>query len=93
MLENGVELESLLDSKANENNLSCIDVKDCTERYSIDLIVNCALGIKANCLINENSEFKLHAHRIFDFNLKRSIEFFSVFFMPELVKILQFKVR
>jgi len=90
----GAELnETMTSIKINEKTRSfCSNVTDLSTRYTIDVIASCAFGLEAKSLKFPNGDFITNGKRIWEFKLYRAIEFFSVFFFPELVSIFRFKV-
>lgn len=69
-----------------------VDVKDIAALYTTDVIATCAYGVQANSLSDPKSDFRRHGKKIFDFNIRRSIEFGLMFFWPELVPYLKLKL-
>lgn len=69
-----------------------INVKDITALFTTDVIATCAYGVQANSLQDPNSEFRRHGKKIFDFNVKRSIEFALLFFWPEISRFVNLKL-
>lgn len=67
------------------------DVKDVAAKYVIDVLINTVFGVEANCLSDDNSPFWLAGENALTFTFKRSIQFFSYFFAPNLVKLFRFK--
>ncbi|XP_044730073.1 cytochrome P450 6k1-like [Chrysoperla carnea] len=68
-----------------------IDIKDVSQKYTIDVIVSAAYGIEANSFTNEKAAFSSIGKVIFTYSLKRSVELISYFFAPLLVKLFNFK--
>lgn len=90
MQENGVELVSFLKKVINKGSGEG-EAKDISAKYTTDVIMNCVFGIKANCLTDEDSPFRIAGKKILTFNYKRAVQFFSYFFVPSIVKPLRFK--
>lgn len=90
----GAELNYTMESMyPNEKTKSfCIDVKELCTRYAIDVIASCAYGIEANSLKYPNGDFVKNGKKIFEFKILRALEFFGVFFFPEVVPMFRFKV-
>lgn len=76
-----------------KTNSFCVDVKELCTRYTIDVIASCAYGIEANSLKIPTGDFVTYGKKIFEFKIFRAIEFFAVFFFPEIVRLFRFKVR
>lgn len=91
----GHELNEVMESlKINEKNQSfCTDVKEICTRYTIDVIASCVYGLDANSLKFPNGDFVTYGKKIFEFKLYRALEFFGVFFFPEVVSLFRFKVH
>lgn len=91
----GTELNITMNkmSAESDNKPVCTELKDFTARYTTDVIANCAYGVQANSLRDPNSDFRKNGKAIFDFNWFRSLEFNSIFFLPELASLLKFRVR
>lgn len=85
--------DTMLSFKVNEEKSFDTEIKDIFARYSTDVIASCAFGVDANSLTNPDSDFRKNGRRIFDFKWYRAVEFFSVFFLPEVVPFFKFKVR
>ncbi|XP_044731380.1 cytochrome P450 6k1-like [Chrysoperla carnea] len=85
--EIGVQLTEHIKEHVNET----MDVKDVSQKYTTDVIVSAAFGIQANSFTSDQAEFSGIAKIMFTYTLKRSIELFSFFFAPLLVKIFNFK--
>ncbi|GAB0089364.1 Cytochrome P450 [Sergentomyia squamirostris] len=66
------------------------EMKELAGLYATDTISICAFGVEANSLFNPNAEFRINARRATDFDWKRSIEFSTCFFLPELATWLKF---
>lgn len=71
---------------------ACVEVSDIFARYTTDIIARTAFGVKAHSLKDPNSEFRRHGREMFDFQWYRAIEFTSIFFLPQIVPWLRFKV-
>ncbi|KAJ6633076.1 putative cytochrome P450 6g2 [Pseudolycoriella hygida] len=69
-----------------------VEIKDILAEFATDVIASCAFGIEANSLKNPNSDFRKAGKKIFEFKWSRAIEFFSIFFLPEIVPFFKFKV-
>ncbi|KAG4067639.1 hypothetical protein HA402_005411 [Bradysia odoriphaga] len=70
----------------------CVDVKELCTRYTIDVIASCVYGLEANSLKYPNGDFVTYGKKIFEFKIFRAVEFFAVFFFPEIVRLFRFKV-
>jgi cytochrome P450 family 6 len=66
-------------------------MKDVAAKYATDVISTCAFGIKSNCLVDPNAEFREFGRKIFDFSSYRSFEFMSTFMLPFVVQVMNMK--
>ncbi|XP_014488133.1 PREDICTED: probable cytochrome P450 6a14 [Dinoponera quadriceps] len=62
--ECGEEFVKSLESKVHTENV--IEIKDMLARYSTDIIMSTAFGIKSNCLVEPNNEFRRWGKKIFE---------------------------
>lgn len=85
--------DTMLSFKVDKEKSFDAEIKDIFARYSTDVIASCAFGVSANSLKDPESEFRKNGRHIFDFHWYRAIEFFSVFFLPEIAPFFKFKVR
>lgn len=69
-----------------------LEVKELVVRYTTDVIMSCAFGVRTNSLANPNSEFRRKCGRVLSFNSWRKLEFMSLFFMPELMDLFRFRL-
>lgn len=69
------------------------DVKELCTRYTVDVIASCAYGLEAKSLKFPNGDFVTYGKKIFEFKVIRALEFFAVFFFPEVVSLFRFKVH
>lgn len=67
------------------------EMKDVAAKYATDVISTCAFGIKSNCLVDPNAEFREFGRKIFDFSSYRSFEFMSTFMLPFVVQVMNMK--
>lgn len=89
----GAELnQTLLAISPAEKNKG-IEIKDLMARYTTDIIASCAFGVHANSLKNPDSDFRAQGRMMFNYTVKRAIEFSSMFFLPEIVGFFGFKVQ
>jgi len=85
--------ETISSETSNENTKSfSVDVKSFCARFTVDVIASCAFGLEAKSLKSPNSDFFTYAKKIVDFKRLRALEMFSIFFVPEVVSLLRFKV-
>ena len=90
----GQDLNEYLLAETNKLSINPnLEIKDICARYATDVIASCAFGIQANSIKNPESEFRCAGRKIFNFTIHRSLEFSSVFFLPEIVPYLRFKVN
>lgn len=68
------------------------EFKELCARFTTDVIASTFFGIQANCLSDEDSEFRYYGRKIFEYGPKRAINMAAFFFMPELVPYLGFKL-
>ncbi|XP_039312723.1 cytochrome P450 6k1-like [Solenopsis invicta] len=78
--ECGEELAKYLDSKAQTRD--SIEIKDTFGRYTTDVIMSAAFGIKSNCIEEPNNEYRVQGKKIFDVN---SIKLAMFFFAPQIL--------
>ncbi|KAH8398959.1 hypothetical protein KR222_004286 [Zaprionus bogoriensis] len=93
--EVGCNLDAYLREQPLENErIRCFDVeaKELCALFTTDVIATVAYGVQANSFTQYNSEFRRHGRSVFSFSLMRAAEFTLVFFMPQLVPHLGFKV-
>ncbi|XP_032662740.1 probable cytochrome P450 6a20 isoform X2 [Odontomachus brunneus] len=64
--ECGEELTKSLESKARTGD--SIEIKDTFARYSTDVIMSAAFGIKSNCLLETNNEFRYWGKKATEMN-------------------------
>ncbi|XP_071576390.1 probable cytochrome P450 6a14 [Temnothorax nylanderi] len=62
--ESGEEFTRSLESKAQTND--CIEIKDMFARYSTDIIMSTAFGIKSNCIKQPDNEFRYWGKKVFE---------------------------
>lgn len=91
----GMELNKTMNTMSAESGgkTFCTEAKEFISRYTTDLIANCAFGVQANSLRDPNSDFRKNGKSIFHFNWYRTIEIYSIYFLPEIANLLNFKVR
>uniref|UniRef100_A0A3F2YWK2 Cytochrome P450 n=1 Tax=Anopheles epiroticus TaxID=199890 RepID=A0A3F2YWK2_9DIPT len=68
------------------------EFKELCARFTTDVIASTFFGIQANCLKDEQSEFRYYGRKIFDYGPVRGMTMASFFFMPELVPYLRLKL-
>lgn len=91
----GCNLDAYLRQQPLENErLRCfeLEAKELCAQFTTDVIATVAFGVQANSFTQPNSEFRRHGRSVFTFSLLRAAEFTLVFFMPQLVPHLGFKV-
>ncbi|KAL3269756.1 hypothetical protein HHI36_008816 [Cryptolaemus montrouzieri] len=82
------EVTDQLEDILNANNGQEIDIRDLSQKYSVDIISSCAFGINAGSLKNPKAEIKKMSDQMLDEKgFKRSFAIFSWFFCPLLVDI------
>ncbi|XP_051154138.1 cytochrome P450 6k1-like isoform X2 [Leptopilina boulardi] len=90
MEEVGKDLDVYLASEIPE--VGTLEMKEVCAKFTTDMIGTTAYGLKVNSLNNPDAEFRKCGRQIFTYNIRRSIEFTTIFFMPELVETLGFQV-
>ncbi|XP_021704701.1 probable cytochrome P450 6g2 isoform X1 [Aedes aegypti] len=76
----------------NPTKLRETEFKELCARFTTDVIASTFFGIQANCLSDEESEFRYYGRKIFEYGPKRALNMAAFFFMPELVPYLGFKL-
>lgn len=66
-----------------------IEIKQIVGKYSSDAIGTWAFGLKLDTIKNENSEFRVHAKKIFQFSIRQKITHILLKVYPKLVKTLK----
>lgn len=59
-----------------------MDMKELCAMYTTDMIGTTGYGLKVNYWNNPDAEYRKNGHKIFTFNLLRSMEMTSAFFAP-----------
>lgn len=93
--EVGNQLNQFLKTQTpNELQNSCnLDIKDMCAKFTTDSIASCAFGIQANSISDPNSEFRTLGKEAVNFTWYRGLEFMSFFFIPEIIRLCNFKVH
>uniref|UniRef100_A0A2Y9D0V7 Uncharacterized protein n=1 Tax=Anopheles arabiensis TaxID=7173 RepID=A0A2Y9D0V7_ANOAR len=68
------------------------EFKELCARFTTDVIASTFFGMQANCLKDEQSEFRYYGRKIFDYGPGRGLTMASFFFLPELVPYLRLKL-
>ncbi|XP_011875041.1 PREDICTED: probable cytochrome P450 6a14 [Vollenhovia emeryi] len=76
------ELAKFLNSKAQMR--ESIDIKDIFARYTTDVIMSTAFGIKSNCIEEPNNEYRNNGKKIFKLN---SVVIALAVFVPQILEI------
>lgn len=84
----GMDLQKYLEIRAS---CKSTEMREICSRFTTDLIASCVFGIKARSLEDNESEFRNAGKRMFSCSIKRSFQFFTYLFAPDLVSV--FKVR
>ncbi|XP_036143274.1 cytochrome P450 6k1 [Monomorium pharaonis] len=79
--ECGEKLAKHLESKAQIK--ESIEVKDTFARYTTDVIMSAAFGIKSNCIEEPNNEYRIQGDKIFNMN---SITIAMAMYAPQIMK-------
>ncbi|XP_055619718.1 probable cytochrome P450 6g2 isoform X2 [Toxorhynchites rutilus septentrionalis] len=69
-----------------------VEFKELCARFTTDVIASTFFGIQANCLMDEQSEFRYYGRKIFEYGPKRGFTMATFFFLPELVPYLKLKL-
>ncbi|KAK1127887.1 hypothetical protein K0M31_003381 [Melipona bicolor] len=89
MLTNAEDLGKVLDSMHLESNGKVIEIKDICANFTTDMIGNTAFGVRVNSLQDPKATFRKYGRMIFDYDFIRSLEFFTIFFFPKMVKYIK----
>ncbi|XP_043483753.1 cytochrome P450 6k1-like [Leptopilina heterotoma] len=92
MEEVGKDLDMHLASEVPEGTVGTLEMKEVCAKFTTDMIGTTAYGLKVNSLNNPDAEFRKCGRHIFTYNIRRNIEFTTIFFMPELVSTLGFQL-
>jgi cytochrome P450 family 6 len=68
-----------------------LEMKEVAAKYATDVISTCAFGIKSNCLMDPNAEFREFGRKIFAYSVYRSFELMATFMLPFVVKVMDLK--
>ncbi|XP_055909014.1 cytochrome P450 6g1-like [Eupeodes corollae] len=90
--EIGFELNEYLCRLTKDNKTSMQEIKEISALFGTDVIASVAFGMYANCLKDENSDFRRNGKPIFKWNTMRAYEFIVMFFFPQLVKLFRAKL-
>ncbi|EDV98210.1 cytochrome P450 6g1 [Drosophila grimshawi] len=92
MQEIADDLEAhLAQQKTGQDASNIVEIKDTCSRFSTDSIATIAFGVRANSLTNPDAEFRKQGRRVLEATVARSIDFFTVFFLPKLVSLFRVK--
>jgi cytochrome P450 family 6 len=83
--------ETFVKSLEKASNLKSVDIKDISNRFTIDVISNCAFGIDANTLNGENNEILQLFKTIFGADLKGLLRTLFIFGLPKFSKLINLK--
>ncbi|CAK1552776.1 unnamed protein product [Leptosia nina] len=75
----------------NGGNVNVVDAQEVNYRYTADLIANVALGFKSDSFNGPDSDYTKNFLQYFH-SFKRMFAIFTVFFIPELVRVIGFLV-
>lgn len=81
-----IDMKDYVDKEISND--SVLEVKDLCSKFSTDAIASVAFGLEANSFKNPEALFRKLHKKLFNFNLKRSIETNSIFFAPYVAKLL-----
>ncbi|KAL6258450.1 hypothetical protein P5V15_010406 [Pogonomyrmex californicus] len=85
MQESGEKMRDYLrDYVGKESKAVPITIKDTFYKYTTDVISSVAFGIRTNCFDTPPPEFYVNAREAFAPSLRRSIQFFFLFFLPKI---------
>ncbi|KDQ77054.1 Cytochrome P450 6j1, partial [Zootermopsis nevadensis] len=68
-----------------------VDARETMAKFTTDVIASCAFGINSNSLKNPDAEFRRYMRNIFDFSIRRGLAGLTMFFAPNLKRILKLK--
>lgn len=77
---------------AQKGNNFEVEIKEICALFTTDLIATIAFGISANSLKNPDGEFRRQCRKIFEFDLRRALDFSIAFFLPKLVTLFRVKL-
>ncbi|CAF4904835.1 unnamed protein product [Pieris macdunnoughi] len=77
--------------ESNENKVEVIDAQDVNYRFTADVIANVALGFKSDSFNGPESDYTKNFLNYFH-SFKRMFAIFTVFFIPEMIRILGFLI-
>uniref|UniRef100_A0A1Y1JWW3 Cytochrome P450 n=1 Tax=Photinus pyralis TaxID=7054 RepID=A0A1Y1JWW3_PHOPY len=83
------KLVKYLETKENEK--SGIEAKELAQRFTMDVVASCAVGLEADSFKHENTEFRTMAERILSPSFFTNIKLFFLFAMPSLALFLKLK--
>lgn len=87
MRDTAEEFVNHLSKKMQNNEVMTIDSKDIFSKYTVDVVANCAFGIKCNSIEDENNEFFQKAKNALTL---RGIQTFKLFLFMLIPGILEF---
>lgn len=68
-----------------------IEAKDLSQKFTMDVVASCAVGLEANSFINPNSEFRQMAESILSPSFFTNIKLFFLFAVPSFAAFLRLK--
>ncbi|CAL1689645.1 unnamed protein product [Lasius platythorax] len=78
--------EHLRDQFANDSKIQSIPIKDTFYKYTTVVISSVAFGIRTNCFDTPAPEFYENSRKAFQPTFLRTLQFFFLFFLPEIGK-------
>ncbi|XP_050079645.1 cytochrome P450 6g1-like [Anopheles maculipalpis] len=89
----GAEMVASLDALPEKRaNVRETEFKELCARFTTDVIASTFFGMQANCLKDEQSEFRYYGRKIFEYGPVRGMTMASFFFIPDLVPYLRLKL-
>nr|XP_003701310.1 PREDICTED: cytochrome P450 6k1-like [Megachile rotundata] len=80
------DLEQHLDARNLEGDGKTIELKDLCANFTTDMIASTAFGLRVKSLEDPKAQFREVGREIFGYDLRRSLEFIIIFFLPEYIK-------
>ncbi|KAF5308637.1 hypothetical protein FQR65_LT06098 [Abscondita terminalis] len=68
-----------------------IEAKELAQRFTMDVVASCAVGLKAESFKYENTEFRTMAERILSPSFFTNLKLYFLFALPSLAKFLKLK--
>ncbi|KAI4486789.1 hypothetical protein M0804_006159 [Polistes exclamans] len=92
MHETSEAMTDFLQEKSDQNSNITINAKEVFMKYTTDVISTVAFGVRTNSFKEETSEFYRQSRLPFKPTLKSIFIFYAVFFFPDIIKNVEFKL-